>query len=414
MRALRTLGPWVLSSTLLLAACGGSDPDVPGSGSPSGAPTTAGSFTAVVSFGDSLSDVGSYAPATSLAGDGSAPYFGGRFTTNDTTTGAPTATPLGKVWVENLAASLGLIVTPAEVGFGGTSVQCPAAAVPALASTCTAYGQGGARVTDPNGIGKSLGALTVPLVTQVANHLTRFGSFKNSDLILVYGGSNDALIQFDVFAAAAARIQAGAAAGLISPDRANLELFSAQQVAQEAMKTAALELATLVKTQILAKGGTYVAVMTLSDIADTPFGNLPEVVPARCGAERPVGNLQPVAARGTHRPTGAVHRHLGVVQGGIRQSRQVRDRQQHRRRLRPGQDPGHHRRRRERRLLAVLQRHAGCAIQHHRHRRRRQHLAVRRQRPSDDRRPQGHRRGVRGRSCTRSAGSDPTQRGDPP
>jgi len=281
MRAFRTLGPWVLSSTLLLAACGGSDPDVPGSGSPSGAPTTAGSFTAVVSFGDSLSDVGSYAPATSLAGDGSAPYFGGRFTTNDTTTGAPTATPLGKVWVENLAASLGLIVTPAEVGFGGTSVQCPAAAAPALASTCTAYGQGGARVTDPNGIGKSLGALTVPLVTQVANHLTRFGSFKNSDLILVYGGSNDALIQFDVFAAAAARIQAGAAAGLISPDRANLELFSAQQVAQEAMKTAALELATLVKTQILAKGGTYVAVMTLSDIADTPFGNLPEVVPAR-------------------------------------------------------------------------------------------------------------------------------------
>ena len=115
-------------STLLLAACGGSDPDVPGSGSPSGAPTTAGTFAAVVSFGDSLSDIGSYAPATSLAGNGASPYFGGRFTTNDTTTGAPTATPLGKVWVENLAASLGLVVTPAEVGFAGTSVQCPAAA----------------------------------------------------------------------------------------------------------------------------------------------------------------------------------------------------------------------------------------------------------------------------------------------
>jgi phospholipase/lecithinase/hemolysin len=281
MRAFRTLSPWVLSTTLLLAACGGSDPDVPGSGSPSGAPTTAGNFTAVVSFGDSLSDVGSYSPATSLAGDGTAPYFGGRFTTNDTTTGAPTATPLGKVWVENLAASLGLVVTPAEVGFGGTSVQCPAAAVPALATTCTAYGQGGARVTDPNGIGKADGALTVPLVTQVANHLTRFGSFKSSDLILVYGGSNDALIQFQAFATAAAQIQADAAAGIITPDRANLALFNAQQTAQEAMKTAALELTTLVKTQILAKGGTYVAVMMLSDIADTPFGNSPEVVPAR-------------------------------------------------------------------------------------------------------------------------------------
>ena len=281
MRAFRTLSPWVLSTTLLLAACGGSDPDVPGSGSPSGAPTAPGSFSAVVSFGDSLSDVGSYAPATSLAGNGSAPYFGGRFTTNDTTTGAPTATPLGKVWVENLAASLGLVVTPAEAGFGSTSVKCPAAAVPALATTCTAYGQGGARVTDPIGIGHSIGALTVPVVTQVANHLTRFSSFKNSDLILVYAGNNDVFIQFDAFAAAAAQIQANAAAGLITPDRANLELFNAQQVAQAAMKTAAQELVALIKAQILAKGGTYVGVMTLSDIADTPFGNSPQVAPAR-------------------------------------------------------------------------------------------------------------------------------------
>ena len=280
MRVIRILSSWV-AATLLLAACGGSDPEVPGSGSPSGAPTTPGTFTAIVSFGDSLSDIGSYAPATSLAGDGSAPYFGGRFTTNDTTTGAPTATPLGKVWVENLAASLGIVVTPAEVGFAGTSVQCPAAAVPALATTCTAYGQGGARITNPDGIGKSAGALTVPLVTQVANHLARFGSFTSSDLILVYAGSNDVFIQFDAFGATAAQIQADAAAGLITPDQANLALFNAQQVAQAEMKTAALELATLIKTEILAKGGTYVAVMMLSDIADTPLGNSPEVAPAR-------------------------------------------------------------------------------------------------------------------------------------
>jgi outer membrane lipase/esterase len=261
MRAIRILSSWV-AATLLLVACGGS-------------------FAAIVSFGDSLSDIGSYAPATSLAGDGSAPYFGGRFTTNDTTTGAPTATPLGKVWVENLAASLGIVVTPAEVGFAGTSVQCPAAAVPALATTCTAYGQGGARITNPNGIGKSAGALTVPLVTQVANHLARFGSFSSSDLILVYGGSNDVFIQFDAFGVTAAQIQADAAAGLITPDQANLALFNAQQVAQAEMKTAALELATLIRTEILAKGGTYVAVMLLSDIADTPLGNSPAAAPAR-------------------------------------------------------------------------------------------------------------------------------------
>ena len=280
MRALRTLAAWVFSA-LLLAACGGSDPDVPGSGSPSGAPTTPGTFSAVVSFGDSLSDIGSYAPATSLAGNGTAPFFGGRFTTNDTTDGTPTATPLGKVWVENLAASLGLVVTPAEVGFGAQSVKCPAAAVPALATTCTGYGQGGARVTDPNGIGHASGALTVPVVTQVANHLARFGSFTSNDLILVYAGSNDVFIQFETFAAAAAQIQANLMAGTITQDQANLQLFAAQTAAQEAMKTAALELADLVKTQILANGGKYVAVMTLSDIADTPFGNSAQVAPAR-------------------------------------------------------------------------------------------------------------------------------------
>jgi phospholipase/lecithinase/hemolysin len=181
-------GAWVMNvrsafvsllTAALLAACGGGDPHVPGSGSPAGAPTTPGTFTALVSFGDSLSDVGTYAPATSLSGDGRAPYFGGKFTTNsDSMTG-------DMLWVENLAASLGLVITPAEVGFAGSSVACPAAATPALAGTCTAYGQGGARVTDPNGIGKSGGALTVPVATQVANHLTRFSSFRDTDLVLV-------------------------------------------------------------------------------------------------------------------------------------------------------------------------------------------------------------------------------------
>jgi phospholipase/lecithinase/hemolysin len=258
---------WLAALTLvtasLLAACGGGDPDVPGSGSPSGAPTTPGEFAAVVSFGDSLSDVGTYAPATSLAGNGTAPYFGGKFTTN----GAA-----GTVWVENLAASLGLLVTPAQVGFAGSSVPCPAAADPALAGTCTAYGQGGARVTDPNGIGKATGALTVPVATQVANHLARFGTFSDSDLIMVWAGNNDVFIQFGEFAAAAAQIQADAAAGRLTSDQANNALFAAQTQAQAAIKQAALELATLVRTGILANGGKYVAVFTLPDSGDTPFG----------------------------------------------------------------------------------------------------------------------------------------------
>ena len=367
MRAFRTLSPWVLSSALLLAACGGSDPDVPGSGSPSGAPTTAGSFTAVVSFGDSLSDVGTYAPATSLAGNGTAPFFGGKFTTNDTTTGAPTATPLGKVWVENLAASLGLIVTPAEVGFNGASVKCPAAAVPALANTCTAYGQGGSRVTDPNGIGhdpvSGARALTVPVVTQVANHLTRFGSFKSSDLILVYAGNNDVFTQFGAFAAAAAQIQANAAAGLITPDQANLQLFSAQQTANEAMKVAAQELVALIKTEILAKGGKYVAVMTLSDIADTPFGNSPTVVPARSVLTALSQNFNLWLRDGlTGQPVQIIDT-FTLFKDGYPEPGEVRHRQQHHAGVRRRQDPGRHRRRRHRRHVAVLQCDAGRALQ---------------------------------------------------
>jgi phospholipase/lecithinase/hemolysin len=111
------------------------------------------------------------------------------------------------------------------------------------------------------------------MVTQIANHLTRFGSFKDTDLILVYVGNNDVLVQFDTFAAKAAQIQADAAAGTITADQANQALFAAQTAAQAEMKKAALELAGDVRAQILAKGGKYVAVMLLSDIADTPFGN---------------------------------------------------------------------------------------------------------------------------------------------
>jgi outer membrane lipase/esterase len=276
MKLFRSLPPLALAAALL-AACGGGDPDVPGSGSPSGAPTAPGNFTAFITFGDSLSDVGTYSPAPAQF-----QIQGGKFTTNG---------PAGTVWVENVAAALALPVTPAEVGFNGQSVKCPAAlqsTVPAIQRSCTAYGQGGARVTDPNGIGRDpatgAGALTVPVVTQIANHLANpafGGRFAETDLIMVYAGNNDVFVQFGTFAAKAAQIQAQALAGDITADQANALLFQAQTEAQEAMKQAAIEMGTLVKSEILGKGGRYVAVLTLSDIADTPFGNSPQVAPAR-------------------------------------------------------------------------------------------------------------------------------------
>ena len=247
-----------LGLAAFLAACGGGDATPAGSIAPAGAPTTKGSFSTVVSFGDSLSDVGTYTPATSMTGNGAPPFLGGKFTNNSATS---------SIWVENLAASLGVAITPAEMGFAGQSAPCP------FVVNCTAYGQGGSRVTDPNGIGRSTGALTVPMKTQIANHLARFSSFKATDLIMVFGGANDVFTQFGGFVAAATQIQTDAAAGKLNAEQANLALFAAQSKAQGEMKKAALELAGYVRDQILAKGGKYVVVITLPDIADTPFGN---------------------------------------------------------------------------------------------------------------------------------------------
>ncbi len=263
----RRLGLAALIASALLAACGGGDTTVPGSTPPAGAPTTKGSFTALVTFGDSLSDQGSYAPATSLTGNGQAPYFGGKFTVNVDNNG-------GKVWVENLATTLGLAVQPAEMGFATTSLKCPAKlANPAFAAICTSYGQGGSRVTNPDGIGHSGGALTVPMVTQIDNHLAAFGGkFKDSDLIIVWGGNNDVFTQFGAFAAQAAAIQANAQAGRITVDEAQRQLFAAQTAAQAGLKQAAQELAGYVRNKIVAKGGKYVAVFNLPDSGNSPFG----------------------------------------------------------------------------------------------------------------------------------------------
>ncbi len=269
---MRLIRSWALGAlaAALLAACGGNDPYVPGSGEPAGAPTTRGTFSAVVSFGDSLSDVGAYTPATSVTANGAPPYLGGKWTTNTTTNLTPSNT--ATIWVENLATSLGILVTPNEVGFGPQSVRCPAAANPALATTCTGYGQGGSRVTDPNGIGRTDGALTVPVKTQIERHLQGFTRFRDSDLVFVWGGNNDVFTQFAAFGDAATDILTRRAQGQLTADQANAALLNAQLVATGEMKKAALELAGYIKGNILANGGRYVAVINLPDFVDVPFG----------------------------------------------------------------------------------------------------------------------------------------------
>lgn len=223
----------------ILAGCGGGS-----TGSPSKP-----QFSAVVSFGDSLSDVGSYTPATVNPSTGVA--AGGKFTTNP-----------GPVWVENIAAKIGVAISPNVVGYGAQTVTCPKPA-------CTGYGQGGSRVTDINGIGHAGGALTIPMKTQIENHLAANSSFKSSDLVFVYGGNNDVFYQAGYVGAVVA---AASAAPGATPASVGAAAQQAQQTAGIAMATAATELATYVRDKILAKGAQYVVVMNLPDSSATPYG----------------------------------------------------------------------------------------------------------------------------------------------
>jgi phospholipase/lecithinase/hemolysin len=220
----------------LLAACGGGD--------------SGPSITRVVSFGDSLSDLGTYTIATSLV-PGVAPYFGGRFTTNTHTGYTATTSPLSNtatIWVEWVAARVGVPITQAMLGFATTRIPCPAAATPALAQSCTAYGQGGSRVTNPIGWKNEQGALTDPLATQVAAHLARFTRFNDSDIVFAWTGGNDFLVQ--------------------SRDLGLAQITPTTAVAN--MATAGTELANLIKNQIVANGATRVAAMTLPDPGGAP------------------------------------------------------------------------------------------------------------------------------------------------
>lgn len=186
-------------------------------------------FTSQVSFGDSLSDVGSYKVGTVAA------VGGGQFTINGG----------GKNWAELMAAQAGL-PAPCAALTGGFSVTQAAQA------GCTAYAQGGARVTDPSGVGfaGTAGPMTVPVTTQIANHLAAVGgSFSGGEIVYVLAGANDIFIQLGMVGA-----------GAISPTTGvtNVGL-------------AANELSALINTQILAKGATHVVVVNVPDIASTPF-----------------------------------------------------------------------------------------------------------------------------------------------
>jgi len=231
--------------TMILVGCGGNS-DVPAKPK----------FAAQVSFGDSLSDVGSYNVGLVAA------LGGGQFTINAASTVKAT-TPTN--WTELTSLSLGLGMpcaaqTGLDNGTGTPPGTPPGTVVPVTNYPgCTGYAQGGARVTNPVGVGnKALGgggfALTVPVMTQISNHLATHatpnapGKFTGNEIVFVMAGANDVFYQ-------AASIGAG--------------LPVASGVA--AVQTAASELAADVNTQIIGKGAKYVVVANIPDIASTPY-----------------------------------------------------------------------------------------------------------------------------------------------
>ncbi|WP_345811606.1 SGNH/GDSL hydrolase family protein [Paraburkholderia sp. PREW-6R] len=253
--------PWLratqiaLASTAfaLLAACGGGGDNNNSSSTPAG-----GVKLQVVSFGDSLSDVGTYAPVIQSS------FGGGRFTTNP-----------GEVWTQKVAEYYGGTLTAAYVGGFGQ---------PLVATGGYGYAQGGSDVVNAQGQGwapNNMAATTVPVVTQVANYLSAHASFNSNQLVLINGGAND-IFQF---AGTTANLTAlGAAlqtqypllvqAGKLPNSQAGQVAFIVgylQQLSNPQIATAASQLAAQVQT-IVNSGATHVVVATVPDIGNTPLG----------------------------------------------------------------------------------------------------------------------------------------------
>lgn len=152
-----------LSISLLLAGCGG--------GGDGGATFPVQPVQQIVSFGDSLSDVGTYAVAGSPP-IGPLLFGGGRYTTNP-----------GHVWTEHVAQFYGDRLSPAvQGGFG----------VLPYAAGGYSYAQGGATVSTVIAKGYT-DILAKPINLQIGDYLSDHGAFNPRQLVLMQGGANDIL-----------------------------------------------------------------------------------------------------------------------------------------------------------------------------------------------------------------------------
>lgn len=262
-----SLARWALPvlTAAALSACGGSDNATP-------------RYTNLVSFGDSLSDVGSYRVGSIAA------LGGGKFTVNG---------PSGLNWTEHLVQRLDVAAPcAAQTGLSPNVaglVGAPITSVPG----CHNYAQGGARVTSPLGphsaalqgapfYANTIGTMATPVQVQMTTHLLRSGgSFNGSELVTVMAGANDVFMNLNAVAAAAqggdAAVGAALAAGWGEAVQAAVAAGGAGAV--DAARTAAVQnmaqaggtLAALVRQQLLGKGARYVLVANIPDVGNTPL-----------------------------------------------------------------------------------------------------------------------------------------------
>jgi outer membrane lipase/esterase len=256
-------------TAFLLAACGGGG---------AGDQTPRVAFTSMVSFGDSLSDVGTYRVGTVAA------IGGGKWTVNG---------PTARNWTELIAADI-KTAPPCAAQTGLLPnipglVGAPVTNVPG----CTNYAQGSSRVSGvfaPNSATLqaapfsqvNLGLLAVPVTAQMAAHLARIGgAYSGTELVTVMAGGNDVFMNVNGIGAAAGggatAVGAAIAAGWSTTVQGQVAAGGAAATnaavaaALAGMAQAGAELAGLVKTQVLAKGAKFVLVVNLPDVSETPF-----------------------------------------------------------------------------------------------------------------------------------------------
>jgi phospholipase/lecithinase/hemolysin len=203
----------------LLTSCGGSNGDSSSSGTGTSTSTPAGGVhLQVVAFGDSLSDVGTYAPIASAVN-------GGRFTTNP-----------GQVWSQDVAQYYGDTLTAAFTIDLTHELK---------AQSGLGYAEGGSTVATPANQNSFLtdviGNIEMPVNQQISSYLSAHGSFNSGQLVLVWAGANDVL-------------RAGT-----------------PPVADTTVDTAATTLAQLV-AQIVQNGATHVVVVNVPNIGLSPDG----------------------------------------------------------------------------------------------------------------------------------------------